>query len=155
MPRSASSITKLKIKRFPDPPVFSETNGDVTLDDWAQRIKDKLRLNGDDIGDDLDRATYVILRTGETAARHILAYRINDANYFKTLKQVISTLHEIMGDLNRRNVIRHSFQTLRQKNGKAFSDFFSNFRMHSTYLQLSDRAAMEELMDKLNIRMQE
>ena len=53
-PSSASSTTKSKIKRFPNPQVFSETNGDVTLDDWAQRIKDKLRLNGDDIRDDLD-----------------------------------------------------------------------------------------------------
>ncbi len=34
-PSSASSTTKSKIKRFPDSPVFSETNGDVTLDDWA------------------------------------------------------------------------------------------------------------------------
>ncbi len=152
-PSSASSITKSKIRRFPDPPVFSETNGYVTLDDWAKRIKDKLCLNGDDIGDDHDWATYVISRTGGTAARHILAYRINDANYFKTPEQVISTLHEIMGDPNRRNVIRHSVKTLRQKNGEAFYNFFSNFRMHSTYLQLGNRAAMEELMDKLNIRM--
>ncbi len=142
------------MKRFPDPPVFSETNEDVTLDDWVQSIKDKLRLNGDDIGDNLDRATYVISRTRGTAARHILAYRINDDNYFKTPKQVISTLHEIMGDPNRRNVMRHSFKTLRQKNCEAFFDFFSNFRIHSTYLHLSDRAAMEEFMDKLNIRMQ-
>ena len=104
------------------------------MDDWAICIKDKLCLNGDDIGDDLDRATYVISRTGGTAARHILASHINDDNYFKTLEQVISTFHDIMGDPNRRNVMPNSFKTLRQKNGEALSDFSSNFRIHSTYL---------------------
>jgi len=95
-----------KSVKYPDPPVFSEADGDPSLIDWTLRIKDKLLLNKDHFDDKQHQALYVIGRTGGTAAKHILAYRENEPDYFKTAEEVLDLLRRTMGDPHKRANIR-------------------------------------------------
>ncbi|KAL2036407.1 hypothetical protein N7G274_010876 [Stereocaulon virgatum] len=114
-PSSTSPVRARRSKRPPDPPLFTEVDGEISLEDWIQRVRDKLTINKDHYEDDAAKAIYVISRTGGTAAQHIQAYRTNDPNHFTSHEDVIQTLSDIMGDPHKKDNMRRGFKSLRQK----------------------------------------
>ena len=134
----------------PDPPVFSEADADPALDDWTLRIQDKLFLNGDHYQSDKEKTLYVIGRTAGTAAKHILAFRANDPDYFKTPDQVLRLLNNTMGDPYKRDNMRRAFKSLRQEN-QPFAAFYSDFRRYTSYLGTSEQDMIDELKDRVNM----
>ena len=152
----SSTITgSNRSQKVPDPPLFTEVDGEISLEDWTQRIRDKLAINQDHYADDNARAIYVISRTGGTAAKHIQAYRTNDPNYFNNAEEVIQTINDIMGDPYKKDNIRQGFRSLRQKGTDSFATFYSNFRMFTNYLRMDEEAMIDELKDKVNLRLQD
>ena len=110
---SSTILGTKRSQKVPDPPLFTESEGDVSLEDWTQRVWDKLTINHDHYVDDNAKAIYVISRTGGTAAQHIQAYRTNDPSYFVGPEDVIQTLHDIMGDPHKKDNMRRGFKSLR------------------------------------------
>ena len=55
-------------QKVPDPPLFTEVDGEVSLEDWIQRVWDKLTINQDHYVDDNAKAIYVVSCTGGTTA---------------------------------------------------------------------------------------
>ena len=140
-PSSTVSGSKTRTPKVPDPPLYCEIDGDLAIEDWTQRIRDKLTINEDHFKDDAARTIYVISRTGGTAAKHIQAYRTNDPDYFTNPEEVISALSDIMGNPNKKDDMRRGFKTLRQKANDTFPTFFSQFRMYANYLKLDKETA--------------
>ena len=136
-------------QKVPDPPVFTEVDGEVSLEDWTQRIRDKLTINQDYYADDTAKAIYVISCTGGTAAQHIQAYRTNDPGHFSNAEEVIQTINDIMGDPHKKDNMRLSFKSLVQMNTESFASFYSRFRMFTNYLKMSEEAMIDELKDKV------
>ena len=97
----------------------------------------------------------MISRTGGTAAQHIQAYRTNDPSHFADAEDVIQTLNDIMGDPHKRDNMRRGFKNLRQKSTDSFASFYSSFRMFTNYLRLDEETMIDELKDKVNLRLQD
>lgn len=152
---SSTVLGTKRSQKVPDPPLFTEVDGEVSLEDWIQRVRDKLTINQDHYVDDNAKAIYVISRTGGTAAQHIQAYRTNDPSYFAGPEDVIQTLNDIMGDPHKKDNIRRGFKSLRQKSSDPFATFYSSFRMFTNYLKLDEETMIDELKDKVNFRLQE
>ena len=68
---SSTVLGTKRSQKIPDPPLFTEVDGEVSLEDWIQRVRDKLTINQDHYVDDNAKAIYVVSRTGGTAAQHI------------------------------------------------------------------------------------
>ena len=119
---SGSNTRTLKV---PDLPLYCEMDGDIAIEDWTQRIRDKLTINEDHFKDNAAQTIYVISRTGGTAAKYIQAYRTNDPKHFTNPEEVLSTLSDIMGNPNKKDDMRRGFKTLRQKATDTFATFFS------------------------------
>ena len=154
-PSSTVSGSKSRIPKVPDPPLYCEMDGDIAIEDWIQRIRDKLTVNKDHFDGNTAQTIYVISRTGGTAAKHIQAYRTNDPDYFTNPEEVISALSDIMGNPNKKDDMRRGFKTLRQKATDTFATFFSQFRMYTNYLKLDEETVIDELKDKVNLRLQD
>ncbi|KAK3174785.1 hypothetical protein OEA41_002031 [Lepraria neglecta] len=112
-PSSTVSNSKSRNPKIPHPPLYCEIDGDLAIEDWTQRIRDKLTINKDHFGDDTARTIYVISRTGGTAAKHIQAYRTNDPEHFAKPEEVLSMLSDIMGNPNKKDDMRRGFKTQR------------------------------------------
>ena len=149
---SGSNTCTLKV---PDPPLYYEIDSDIAIKDWIQRIRDKLIINEDHFKDDAARTIYVISRTGGTAVKHIQAYRTNNPKHFINPEEVLSTLSDIIGNPNKKDDIRCSFKTLRQKATDTFATFFSQFCIYTNYLKLDKETIIDELKDKVNLRLQD
>ena len=119
-PSSTVSSSKSRNPKFPDPPLYCEIDGDLAIEDWTQRIRDKLTVNKDHFEDDTARTIYVISRTGGTAAKHIQAYRTNDPEHFAKPEEVINMLSDIMGNPNKDDM-RRGFKTPRQRPSRNIS----------------------------------
>lgn len=152
---SSTTVGSKCSPKIPDPPLFTEVDGEVSLEDWILRIRDKLTINQDHYADDNAKAIYVISRTGGTAAQHIQAYRTNDAGHFTSAEDVIQTLNEIIGDPHKKDTMRRQFRSLRQKNTESFASFYSNFRRLTNYLRLDEETIIDELKDKVTLRLQD
>ena len=154
-PSSTVSGSNTRTPKVPDPPLYCEMDGDIAIEDWTQRIRDKLTINEDHFKDNAAQTIYVISRTGGTAAKHIQAYRTNDPKHFTNPEEVLSTLSDIMGNPNKKDDMRRGFKTLRQKATDTFATFFSQFRMYANYLKLDEETVIDELKDKVNLRLQD
>ena len=154
-PSLTVSGSKTCTPKVPDPPLYCEIDGDLAIEDWTQQIHDKLTINEDHFKDDAARTIYVISHTGGTAAKHIQAYRTNDPEYFTNPEEVFSTLSDIMGNPNKKDDMRRGFKTLRQKATDTFTTFFSQFRIYTNYLKLDEETIIDELKDKVNLRLQD
>ena len=152
---SSTVLGTKRSQKIPNPPLFTKVDGKVSLEDWIQRVQDKLTINQDHYMDDNAKAIYIVLHTGGTAAQHIQAYRTNDLSYFVGPEDVIQTLNNIIGDPHKKNNMRRGFKSLRQKSSDPFATFYSSFRMFTNYLKLDKETIIDELKDKVNFRLQE
>ena len=112
-PSSTISGSKQRTSKTSDPPLFCQPDGDITLDDWTQRIWDKLTVNRDHFEDDRAKTIYVISRTGGIAAEQIYSYQAEDPDYFATPDEVLSMLQDVMGNPNKRSDMRRGFKALK------------------------------------------
>ena len=141
--------------KHPDPPIL--TNGDnPTYVDWALAIQDKLQVNEDHFGGQAAQAIYVISRTGGDAAGHVNAYRAGGkANYFQTPLAVIEILEDIYGDPDRERNARRAYAKLRQAPDQPFNTFYSEFKKQASYLSYEEKILIDDLKDKVAIRLRE
>ena len=141
--------------KHPDPPTL--TNGqDPTYVDWALAIQDKLQVNEDHFNGQAAQALHVISRTGGNAAGHINAYRTGGkSNYFQTPLAVIEVLEDIYGDPDRERNARRAYAKLRQAPDQAFNIFYSEFKKQASYLSYEEKTLIDDLKDKVTIRLRE
>lgn len=153
-PSSTLGGGKHRTAKTSDPPLFCEAEGDITLDDWTQRIRDKLTVNRDHFEDDMAKTIYVISRTGGTAAEQIHSYRVEDPNYFTTPEELLDMLQDVMGNPNKRADMRRELKALKMKTTETFAAFLPKFRRYVTYLKLGEETMVEELTEKIIPRLQ-
>ena len=153
-PSSTISGSKQRTAKTSDPPLFCQPDGDITLEDWTQRIRDKLTVNKDHFEDDTARTIYIISRTGGIAAEQIYSYRAEDPGYFATPDEVLSMLQDVMGNPNKRSDMRREFKALKMKATETFAAFLPKFRKYATYLKLDEAIMVEELTEKVTPRLQ-
>ena len=153
-PSSTISGSKQRTAKTSDPPLFCQPDGDITLEDWTQRIRDKLTVNKDHFEDDTARTIYIISRTRGIAAEQIHSYRTEDSGYFATPDEVLSILQDVMGNPNKRSDMRREFKALKIKATETFAAFLPKFRKYTTYLKLDEAIMVEELIEKVTPRLQ-
>ena len=150
-----STVTGKRSPKHPDPPVF--TNGvDPTFDDWSLRIQDKLTVNDDHFPTESAKAIFVISRTGSDAADHLTAYRAGGhADYFKTPQSVLDVLQDIYADPDRERNARRNYMRLKQGKEQPFNVFYSEFRKQVSYLGYDEKTLVDDLREKVVLRLKE
>ena len=150
-----STVTGKRSPKHPDPPVF--TNGvDPTFDDWSLRIQDKLIVNDDHFPTESVKVIFVISRTESDAADHLTAYRAGGhADYFKTSQSVLDVLQDIYADPDRERNARRNYMRLKQSKKQSFNVFYSEFRKQVSYLGYDEKTLMNDLREKVVLRLKE
>ena len=156
-PQPTSSSSKQSTK-FSDPPIFTEdfTEKDISsqFESWVLHVHDKLQMNQDHFESQAAKTAYVLTCLSEMVMSHINSYCAGDPTYFKTADSVLSTLKNIYNDSNQRENFRTSFRELKQDVKTPFPQFYSEFIHLARYLQFPDTVLIEELKDKVLLRMQ-
>ena len=153
-PNSTASMGGQRSIRHPDPPILTDGK-DPEFEGWTQDIQDKLDMNGDHFATELEKAKYVIGRTGAKAKAAITSHRVGNPEYFQTPVMVIGLLTSLFGDPDKENRYRRDWNRLYQRADMSFANFFMEVRKLASYLNYSDKSVMDCLKDKSNSRLRE
>jgi len=114
------------------------------------KLYDKLIINKNHFKIDIARATYVVERIGEDVVKHINAYQVKNAIYFKIVDMMIKILKNVYKDLDRQRNARQKYLALKQGINQEFASFFFEFARLSHELEYIDAMLRQDLEAKIN-----
>ena len=137
-PTTTTTLAR-KSDKHPDPKEFTGDSDGPSWTEWYSKMLNKLHINADRWNTLEDQARYAINRVGGDSQKgvisHIIAYRLSNLDYFKTLDMVFEVLRGGNEDKNLKNNSRRTYIGLKQRSIDSFAMFFFEFRKLGSILR--------------------
>jgi hypothetical protein len=144
------AMAKVLIAKIPDPPAFTGDKDSMGIEEWASKIRRKLKVNKAYYPDEETRIAHVYSLVEGSALPHLEPRLMDDAaNPYTTAEQLLETLFQAFGDLNKKETTREEYRKLYQ-NDKPFPEFWAKFLRLATMLKVDDEQQQTDLRLKVN-----
>jgi hypothetical protein len=119
-------------------------------------METKLRANADHYTNEEMKMAYFATRVGGMASKHIAPrMQTGTANQFQNVGEMIALVKRIFTDPNQKQNARRGFRRLAQGANQDFHTFHTEFLRLAQEAEIPEETLKEELLDKLNLRLQE
>ncbi len=144
-----------KFYKFLNSFIFIDENVESTWNSWRIKIDDKLEVNANHFHTENICIVYVISRLEDDAAKQIFAQHHHNASHsYISIYELFEYLKSIYDDQNKNWKCCHKYNALRQLN-KSFNIFYFEFMKLFSYLDYENCTLMNNLQNKINIRLQD